>query len=588
MNSTNYPNRDALRQALDIYLEAMSDFIVKKLRQNQKQTREEIIRQYCGKDTMEWKDIAYILRNRDYWTFFEEHFKRVDEYYEARSVVQLIVEGRNRTSHPPWDLKPEFTKTQLFMIAEILSKIERPTQQREVKAIQENLFYDNTKDLLSEVEERIKKLESEKQEYEKRNVELSESLAEKNKILQDAFSEKEEYEKNNAELSQQIIDNALRIEKLKEAEAKNKQYKEDLTQTREKLEQTKTLLDDYKELLESFEKEIKDKKAELNVVKKKLSDTSNQLTVEQAKRNEYKENLISLEKQLVEIQSIKQSTEVHLTAMQSVFDMAIIDSQMVIPIFPQLNKFSPIRIFDHRETDKKKYLLNLLKLKKPTLIYVQDEERLSKFFTDIVNEKEELIGRHCASMSKTEERELLKKLKKGELFAIISNDVFSTLTANISVEHIVFCHLVPGLEMIYEQCKLASASYQNTFMHLIFDSKEDRKWIERLYPDRKSLEKVYRGLNDKVNMNGNFVNGKNIIKKLDVHDREFNAGCAILEELGLLERNEIGIRSLPSSGKKLEDSKIYIEGEKLKKGIKEFDEFQRDLTAEQIWKKLVE
>ncbi len=99
MNSTKYPNRYALMQALDIYLEEMSDFIVKKLRKNQKQTREEIIRQYCGEDAMECKHIAYIFRDRDCAPILQEHFKRVDKHFEVRSVVHLIVEGREIAPH---------------------------------------------------------------------------------------------------------------------------------------------------------------------------------------------------------------------------------------------------------------------------------------------------------------------------------------------------------------------------------------------------------------------------------------------------------------------------------------------------------
>ncbi len=257
MNSTKYPNRDALIQALDIYLETMSDFIVKKL--NQKQTR--IIRQYYRKDTMECKDIASIFRDRDCWPILQEHFKQVDEFFDARSVVHLIVEGRNRASHrPSWDLNPDFTQAQLFMIAEILSKINKPTQQREVKAIQDNLFYDDTKDLLAEAKEGIKKLESEKQEYEKRNVELSKSLAEKSRSLQDAVSERDEYEKNTTELKKTKVE----ITKLKK----------ELFGTKEELRDAEESIVDYRERLVITAKELKDTKTSLLTSEESLSNKS--------------------------------------------------------------------------------------------------------------------------------------------------------------------------------------------------------------------------------------------------------------------------------------------------------------------------
>ncbi|MYB63997.1 hypothetical protein F4X73_04860 [Candidatus Poribacteria bacterium] len=236
-------------------MEAMSDFIVKKL--NQKQTR--IIIQNYRKDTMECKDIASIFRDHNCWPIFQEHFKRVDKHFDVRSVVHLIVEGRNRASHrPSWDLNPDFTQAQLFMIAEILSKIDRPTQQREVKAIRDNLFYDNTKDLLAEVEERIKKLESEKQEYEKRNVELSESLAEKSKSLQDAVSERDEHEKNTTEL--------------KKTKAEITKLNKELLGTKEELGEAKESIVDYKERLVNTAKELKDTKTSLLTSEESLSN----------------------------------------------------------------------------------------------------------------------------------------------------------------------------------------------------------------------------------------------------------------------------------------------------------------------------
>ena len=592
MNTTNYPYRDALRDALDIYLNSMSDFIVKSLRQSQKQTREEIIRQYCRKDTLECKDIANIIRNKSSWHHFEMHFKYVDEYYEARSVVGLIVEGRNRAYHPPWDLDPEFTQTQLFIIGEILSKINRPSEQREVKKIREDLFYDDTKDFLAEAEKRIKILESEKQEYERSNAVLSECIAEKDKRLQDAASEKQEYEESNAELSQQLIDNALRIEniseELKEAEVEKTNYKKDLTKTREELEKKKTLNINYTDRLESLEKEIKDTKAELHATKKNLTEASSQLTTEKAEKKDYKANLISVEKQLAEIKTEKKSTEIHLTTMQNVFNMAIIDNQMVEPIFPPLSRNSLVRILDHRKTDTENYLLNLLKLKKPTLIYVQDEQKMNQFFNRVEPDLKEMIGKHNDATAEAEEKKLVERLEKGKLIAIVSNDILSTLTPEHCVEHFAFCHLSPGSDMFIKRYGTAFIAYQNAFLHLIYDSEKDIKLLHHLYPDRKSLEKIYRLFKKNIEMNENFVNAKTIHKKLGVEEPKFKACCSILEELGLLERNEIGIRNLPSQGKKLEESKLYCKGQKIKQGIEEFFDFQNKLTVEQIWGQIVE
>ncbi len=162
MSTSNYPNRDALRKALDIYLDAMHAFVVRCLNQIPGKTAKGIIKDICRKDVkeIECKDIAYLFRN--YWDPFKKHFNRIDRYYEARSVVQLIVEGRNRASHQPWDLDLEFTRTQLSMIAEILEKIDGPNKQREVEEIREDLFSDDTKERLEETEKRLMEIAAEK------------------------------------------------------------------------------------------------------------------------------------------------------------------------------------------------------------------------------------------------------------------------------------------------------------------------------------------------------------------------------------------------------------------------------------------
>ena len=113
LSTARYPNRDALRKALDIYLEAMYPFV----------------NQYPNDDIgeIEEKHIAGLIRR--YWfDFFQEQFKIIERYdrtryYDARTVTSLIVEGRNRVSHQRLsDLDLQFTRAQLFFIAEILGK----------------------------------------------------------------------------------------------------------------------------------------------------------------------------------------------------------------------------------------------------------------------------------------------------------------------------------------------------------------------------------------------------------------------------------------------------------------------------------
>ncbi len=189
------------------------------------------------------------------------------------------------------------------MIAEILSKINRPTQQREVKAIQDNLFYDNTKDLLAEAEERIKKLESEKQDYKKRNVELSESLAEKSKSLQDAVSEKEEYEKNTTEL--------------KKTKAEITKLKKELFGTKEELREAEESIVDYKERLVITAKELKNTKTSLLTSEERLSNTLEKFRALQEEKRVYIELIQAIENEIAKVKKENKDNSENISKTQN-------------------------------------------------------------------------------------------------------------------------------------------------------------------------------------------------------------------------------------------------------------------------------
>ena len=237
LSKTKYPNRDALRKAHDIYLDAMYQFVKRCLDKVQGATAEELIRDALGmsphddvEEKIEISDIAHLVRT--YWyDSFEAQFEVIDRHYEARSVVGLMVEGRNRASHRPWDLDPGFTRTHLFLIAELLSKINKPNEQREVETIQDDLFSDDTAERLAEAEQRLTDAETEGAEHKK-------SLATAEKRLETAEAKK----------------------------------------------------NDYKERLETTSKELKKIKAELKTSEKRLTTTSNQFatatTEKEADRDE--------------------------------------------------------------------------------------------------------------------------------------------------------------------------------------------------------------------------------------------------------------------------------------------------------------
>jgi Mor family transcriptional regulator len=563
----DYPNRDALRKANDIYLDVMRSFIFRCLDLIPGETAESIIKTHIGhdsdypiKDAIDFDDIPFLFRT--YWNnSFELHFNRVDPYYEARSAVQLIVEGRNRSSHPPWDLDLEFTRTHLFIIAELLGKVNRLDKQDEVEAIRDELLFDDAAKQISALSEKYDAEKAEKKKYKNELTETKQRLVElkneqtsyKERIeaLTDVEKEKKDVEERLATISKEH----------KEVEEAWSECDECLTTTRNQLKEEKNANNSLKERLESIEKQFKE--------------------VEKEKKN-HKDSLASIKKQLAAAKSEKMDTERHLASMRNLLTTVAIDNQ----IFPPLSTDSAVRILDRRNTDKKNYLLNLLELKQPSIIYVQGEQKINQFLTHVAPEKAEVIGIHNEHTSDAEEKVLLEKLENGDLIAIVSNAIFSTLPQLHCVEHFVFCHHVLGVEGFFKRCHPAFTSSQNTYLHLIYNHKQDFQEFEDLvqkYPDRHTLEKLYTELKDHIEVSENFVKPEKYYNEVGVVKQEFETSFAIFAELRLLERNEEGIKLLHPSGKKLEESKIYCIGEKLKKEIEHFDNSQLTQSIEQIW-----
>ena len=567
MNTNDYPNRDALRKANDIYLDVMRSFIFRCLDLIPGETAESIIKTHIGhdsdypiKDAIDFDDIPFLFRT--YWNnSFELHFNRVDPYYEARSAVQLIVEGRNRSSHPPWDLDLEFTRTHLFIIAELLGKVNRLDKQDEVEAIRDELLFDDAAKQISALSEKYDAEKAEKKKYKNELTETKQRLVElkneqtsyKERIeaLTDVEKEKKDVEERLATISKEH----------KEVEEAWSECDECLTTTRNQLKEEKNANNSLKERLESIEKQFKE--------------------VEKEKKN-HKDSLASIKKQLAAAKSEKMDTERHLASMRNLLTTVAIDNQ----IFPPLSTDSAVRILDRRNTDKENYLLDLLERKRPSIIYVQGEQKINQFLTHVAPEKAGVIGIHNEHTSDAEEKVLLEKLENGDLIAIVSNAIFSTLPQLHCVEHFVFCHHVLGVEGFFKRCHPAFTSSQNTYLHLIYDHKQDFQEFEDLvqkYPDRHTLEKLYTELKDHIEVSENFVKPEKYYNEVGMVKQEFETSFAIFAELRLLERNEEGIKLLHPSGKKLEESKIYCIGEKLKKEIEHFDNSQLTQSIEQIW-----
>ena len=572
-----YPNRDALRQANDIYLDTMRLFISHYLKQVPGETVEDLIGSALADEQADkfWEkldedndiesaiDFSYfplivkknwlIIRNRRNYGFAQ----RFNEDMTVQSMLWLIKEGRNSCEHRgKKDLDSEFVRMNLFLIADVLGKINRPDEQREVEVIRDELFPD-TAEHLAEAKKHLKDLESEKSEAEKR--------------LADMEPEKKKYEQKNASLSKQVGDKENQRKKLdkqlKRAKTQNDKYKKDIAGTKQRLEASEAAQTDYKNRLETASKELNGTKAESEEIKERLL---NQLAAAQAR---------------------EKGIAARLRTVQNLFTIAAIGEQKVQEVFqsvyPSIETDSAVRILDRRGVDKKNYLLELLEQKQPVLIYVQSEEMADLLLERVVPEKADVIGKCNERTSEAEEREILEKLKNGELIAVVSNTTFSALASSHCVEHFVFCHLVPSLDKFFNQCEPAFTSGKNAYLHLIYNSEQDIDGLVQKYPNRKTLEKLYPELRKLAETNGDFIRPENVYNELDIAKPGIETGLAIFEELQLLERNDEGIKLLPPAGNKLDESEIYRRGEKLKKETADFQAFQLEHPIEQIWEEML-
>ena len=551
MSKAKYPNRDALNRALDVYLDAMCQFVSECLGE---QSIREALRLQSNDDLreeIEVKDIADLIKMR-WLKSFKEKFKVVDReytrYYDARSVTSLIIEGRNQASHQRLkELDPEFTRSQLFFIVEVLGKINRPDAQREVETIRNDLFENTTQQLVEMA------VEEEKAQHKKSIAEVKERLTAE--------------EKKNDKLSKQKTDNA----------AKLKKKEEDLEKLSEQLVSIKLSEKENKKQFNSISRQLKKVQAVHSTCEERLTSI-------ETERDDYKESLETISKELKEAETEWQACEDSLTAMRNLFTVSTIGNM----VFPPFETDSAVRILDRRKVNKKNFLLDLLEQKQPTLIYVQSEEMVNLLLERVIPEKADLIEKHGEQTSEAEEIEILAKLGRGELIAVVSDTTFSTLTSAHCVEHFVFCHLVPGLDKFFKQCEPAFTSERNAYLHFIYNSKQDIEGLAQKYPNRETLEKFYPGLRKLAETNGDLIRPESVYNELDIAKPGIETGFAIFQELQLLERNDEGIRLLPPVGKKLSESGTYCRGEKLKKETEDFRDFQYEQPVEKIWEEILE
>ena len=158
MNTINRPNRDALQKALDIYRDAMRPFLIRCLRQVRGMNVQEVISRSLGNrraDEFERAlnrstgNVESAIDINDFPTLVSRNWYR--ETFETKlngdktfqNQLWLITDARNHTVHPGTkDLDDDYTRTHLFLIADVLEKIGASDGKQIVQAIRDELFSD--------------------------------------------------------------------------------------------------------------------------------------------------------------------------------------------------------------------------------------------------------------------------------------------------------------------------------------------------------------------------------------------------------------------------------------------------------------
>lgn len=158
MNTINRPNRDALQKVLDIYRDAMRPFLVRCLRQVKGSNVEEVISRSLGNRRAD--EFARALARssgsvesaidiNDFPTLVSKNWRH--ETFETRlkgdktfqNQLWLITDARNQAAHPgTQDLDDDYTRTHLFLIANVLEKIGASDGNQVVQSIRNELFSD--------------------------------------------------------------------------------------------------------------------------------------------------------------------------------------------------------------------------------------------------------------------------------------------------------------------------------------------------------------------------------------------------------------------------------------------------------------
>ena len=239
----DYPNREALRKAHDIYRDAMRLFIVRCLKRVKGENIEDLIRDSLddwGVEQFEQnlqgddKSIEAAIDIGDFPDIIRKYWHRdraFSQQFDSNSKVQyktgIIADGRNLWAHPGVeDMDPERTRADLTYVAEVLGEIKNEDAKCEVEDIRDRLFSD-------EPEEHPAKIEI--ANLKERLANTDDELKAEKEQHQDTQNKLEEMEGMEAEWLEMDERRKAVSKELTDIRAENAELKERLSETENRL-----------------------------------------------------------------------------------------------------------------------------------------------------------------------------------------------------------------------------------------------------------------------------------------------------------------------------------------------------------------
>ncbi len=149
MTATPRPNRDALTKAVDIYRDAMRPFLLRCLKQVRGATLERAVTDFLQprradevrQQLNRGDKVEDLIDVNDFPTLVQRHWREVfssafRDSQTVQSELWLIASARNQVAHPgAQDLEREYASTHIWLIANVLGKINAPEQKKAVEDI---------------------------------------------------------------------------------------------------------------------------------------------------------------------------------------------------------------------------------------------------------------------------------------------------------------------------------------------------------------------------------------------------------------------------------------------------------------------